>query len=89
MNEPRVMRLRERSRGLLEEVDDAFLRPWTIDLDDLVERCTFQKLHSVIEDTVRSAAIVEDGHGVGMSEHRGTLDLALETSQSFLSSPVG
>ena len=80
MNEPGVVRLGERRRSLFEEVDDPFLRLWTIDLDDLLERCTCQKLHGVIEDTVRRAPVVEDGHGVGMREHRGALHLALEAS---------
>jgi hypothetical protein len=74
---------------LFQQVNDALSRLWTIDLDDLVERGTFQELHGVVEDAIGRAPVVEDGHGVRMREHGGTLDLALEAAQRSLAGPVG
>ena len=53
MNESSVVRLSQRSRDLFEDVDDTFLRLWIIDVDELVQRGSFEELQGVIEDALR------------------------------------
>jgi hypothetical protein len=74
---------------LFEQVDDTVLRLRAVDLDDLLERCPFEKLHGVIEDSIRGASVIEHGHGVGVREHRGASHFTLKSNQSLFAGAIG
>src|SRR5262249_19938354 len=80
VDEPDSVSLRERIHDLSQDVDRPGRRHRPVTLDERLQVETVAERHRVGKDPVRGPAVVEDGHGVRMSELGGELHLALEAS---------
>ena len=88
VHEPDAVGLGERLQHLAEDVHDAARRLGAVRRHQLVEAEALEVLHRVVEDAVGRAAVVEDGHGVGVAEPGRELHLALEAPKARLAHPL-
>ena len=83
------MGFRERSGHGVEDVERTLGRLGAVEPDEDVEPGSVEELHRVVEDALRSAAEIEDGNRVRVTQTGGELDLTLEAQDALLARLVG
>ncbi len=67
-----------------QHLDHASRRLRSIDAHDVLERCSVEQFHGVVEEPIWSPPVVEDGDGVRVREPSRELHLALESGEARL-----